>query len=73
MRDLRQVNLALLAKWWWRYLLENGGIWKEIVLARYGGCHPSPHLGDRPSDLRGVSSWWSNISLLGGDKEASAD
>ena len=36
-----------------------------IIVALYGGCHPSPHLGGRPSGLRGVSSWWSNISLLG--------
>lgn len=73
MRDLRQVNLALLAKWRWRYLLGEGGIWKDIIFARYGGCFPSPHLGGRPSGLRRVSSWWSNISLLGGDKEADGD
>jgi len=72
-RDLRQVNLALLAKWRWRYLLGEGGIWRDIICARYGGCLPSPHLGGRPSGLRGVSSWWSNISLLGGDRDASKD
>jgi len=64
-RDLRQVNLALLAKWRWRYLLGEGGVWRDISFARYGGCLPSPHLGGRPSGLRGASSWWSNISLLG--------
>jgi len=32
-----------------------------------------PHLGGRPSGLRCVSLWWSNISLLGGDKEATRD
>jgi len=72
-RDLRQVNLALLAKWRWRYLVGDGGIWNNIISARYGGCLPSPHLGGRPSGLRGASSWWSNISLLGGDKEAAVD
>jgi len=70
-RDLRQVNLALLAKWRWRYLTGEGGLWREIIHARYGGCHPSPHLGCRPPGLRGVSSWGLNISLLGDDREAS--
>jgi len=32
-----------------------------------------PHLGGRPSGLRGVSSWWSDISLLGGVTEALRD
>ena len=72
-RDLRQVNLALLAKWRWRFLLGDGGLWCDILIARYEVCHPSPHLGGRPSGLRGVSSWWSNISLLVGDKEVTVD
>jgi len=71
-RYLRQVNLALLAKWRWRYLLGDGGLWRDILIACYGVCYPSPHLGGRPSGLRGVS-WWSNISLLGGDREATGD
>lgn len=70
-RDLRQVNLALLGKWRWRFLVGDGGVWRNIILARYGECHPSPDLGGRPSSLRGASSWWSNISLLGGDRAAS--
>lgn len=50
-----------------------GGGWRNIIFARYGGCLPSPHLGGRPSGLRGASSWWSNISLLGGEKEDAED
>jgi len=48
-------------------------LWCDILIARYEVCHPSPHLGGRPSGLRGVSSWWSNISLLVGDKEVTVD
>jgi len=55
-RDLRQVNLALLAKWQWQFLVGEGDIWRDIIFAHYGGCHPSPHLGGRPSGLRGASS-----------------
>lgn len=53
MRDFRWVNLALLAKWRCHFLLEDGAIWRDIILALYGVCHPSPHLGGRPSGLRG--------------------
>ena len=73
MRDLRNVNLALLAKWRWRLLQGNDGIWRDIIRTRYGVGQPSPHLGGRPSGLRGVSSWWSNISLLGSDRAATED
>ena len=72
-RDLHQVNLALLAKWRWCHLLGDGGLWRDILIARYGDCHPSPHLGGRPSRLRVVSSSWSCISLMGGDREAIED
>jgi hypothetical protein len=72
-RDLRQVNLALLAKWRWRFLLEEGGLWRDILIARYDVCYPSPHLGGKPSGLRGASPWWSVISLLGSDKEEAGD
>ena len=60
-RDLRQVNLALLAKWRLRYLVGDGGIWRDIISARYGGCHPSPHLGSRPSGLRPAMVGWGFI------------
>lgn len=50
-----------------------GGLWCDILVARYGRGYPSPHLGGRPSGLRGVSSWWSSISLLGGEKGATRD
>jgi len=72
-RHLRQVNLALWAKWHWRFLEGDGGIWRDIILARCDVCHPSPRLSRRPSGVCGMSSWWSNIYLLGGDREATGD
>jgi hypothetical protein len=72
-RDLLQVNLALLAKWRWRYLLEEGGLWRDLLIARYGVCYPSPHLGGKPSGLRNASPWWSVISTLGTDKDVIGD
>ncbi|MCI57449.1 ribonuclease H protein, partial [Trifolium medium] len=57
-RDLRVVNLALLGKWRWRLLCGGQGIWRDILLARYGSLYPSPHLGGRPVGFRGTSSDW---------------
>ncbi|MCH80102.1 LINE-1 reverse transcriptase like [Trifolium medium] len=44
-RDLHAVNLALLGKWRWRVIVGDQGIWRDIILARYGSLFPSPHLG----------------------------
>ncbi|GAU25276.1 hypothetical protein TSUD_17890 [Trifolium subterraneum] len=43
--DLRCVNLALLAKWRWRLLERGHGIWRDILLARYGTLDPYTHPG----------------------------
>jgi len=62
-RDLRQVNLALLGKWRGCSLLGDGGLWRDILNARYGVSYPSPHLGGRPSGHRGglVFPFWGGI------------
>ena len=35
-RCLRRFNSALLAKWLWRYGLENDAIWRRVIGAKYG-------------------------------------
>ncbi|GAU46080.1 hypothetical protein TSUD_180160 [Trifolium subterraneum] len=35
-RDVRLVNLSLLAKWRWRLLLPGSSLWKEVLVAKYG-------------------------------------
>lgn len=60
-----QVALAVL--------VGDDGILRDIILARYGACHPFHHLGGRPSGLRLVSAWWSSIFLLVGGMEATED
>ncbi|GAU12686.1 hypothetical protein TSUD_121780 [Trifolium subterraneum] len=32
---------------------------------RYGSLFPAPHFAGRPNGFRGVSLWWSDVSLLG--------
>ena len=34
-RCLRRFNSALLAKWLWRYGLENGALWRRVIGAKY--------------------------------------
>ena len=34
-KDIRMFNCALLAKWKWRLLSEEKGIWKEILVSKY--------------------------------------
>ncbi|GAU21871.1 hypothetical protein TSUD_33680 [Trifolium subterraneum] len=35
-RDVRLVNLSLLAKWRWRLLLPGRPLWQEVLVAKYG-------------------------------------
>ncbi|PNX59052.1 ribonuclease H, partial [Trifolium pratense] len=35
-RDLRFVNISLLAKWRWKLLTYEPDVWKDVVIARYG-------------------------------------
>jgi hypothetical protein len=72
-RDLRAVNLALLSKWRWRLLSGGQGIWRDILMARYGSLYPSPHLGGRPVGFKGTSAWWRDVSLLGGSMDSTSD
>ncbi|GKV25095.1 hypothetical protein SLEP1_g34588 [Rubroshorea leprosula] len=59
-RDLRKFNLALMGKWWGR-LAENGeGMWKKIIVEKYG--KGGGHWQDWLDENRGVgSSWWRDV------------
>jgi hypothetical protein len=35
-RQLREINTALLVKWCWRMLVEKIGLWYRVLIARYG-------------------------------------
>ncbi|GKU99298.1 hypothetical protein SLEP1_g12166 [Rubroshorea leprosula] len=59
-KDLRKFNLALMGKWWGR-LAENGeGIWKKIIVEKYG--KGGGHWQDWIDENRGVgSTWWRDV------------
>jgi hypothetical protein len=63
-RDLRLVNLSLLAKWRWKLLSVGDEVWKNLVIAKYG----NHILGNvRLEVLSGghlCSSWWKDLCRL---------
>ena len=60
--SLKAQNLALLAKWWWRFKVENGVLWKRVITSIHG---PSGKLGEGTS--KGI---WGNIAKVNKDIEA---
>ncbi|MCI03681.1 RNA-directed DNA polymerase (Reverse transcriptase), partial [Trifolium medium] len=66
-RDLRLVNLSLLAKWRWKLLSPDMEVWKDVVVAKYGQeIIGKGNLGDL-SIPRLASKWWSGICNLDKD------
>lgn len=35
-KDVGKINMTLLAKWKWRLVLEENGLWKKVIEFRYG-------------------------------------
>ncbi|GAU44350.1 hypothetical protein TSUD_129240 [Trifolium subterraneum] len=63
-RDIKIVNLSLLAKWRWRLLLPGNPLWKQVLVAKYGN-----HILNRViwSDIRIpslASKWWKDVCSL---------
>ena len=54
--DIRKFNLALLAKWRWRWLSDGRGRWKELLESKYG-------MEDEPvqTPLKRQSWWWRDL------------
>jgi hypothetical protein len=63
-RDLRLVNLSLLAKWRWRVLLEEEELWKNVIIAKYGLRAVGNVRLDDAMFGNLCSSWWRNVCNL---------
>jgi hypothetical protein len=35
-RRMREFNIALLDKWCWQMVVDKGGLWFRVLVARYG-------------------------------------
>jgi hypothetical protein len=63
-RDLRWVNVSLLAKWKWKLLSCEPELWKEVMVARYGlDVMGKRNLGDCDVTKLG-SKWWRDLCLI---------
>ncbi|GAU34179.1 hypothetical protein TSUD_162800 [Trifolium subterraneum] len=64
-RDLKAVNLSLLMKWRWRLLnSEDTGLWKEVLVAKYGGHILHNVVWSLGSPPYRASLWWKDINDL---------
>ncbi|MCH84701.1 putative ribonuclease H protein [Trifolium medium] len=60
-RDIRLVNLSLLAKWRWKLFLEEEEVWRNVLEAKYGegvlgnACIEPAVYGN------GCSPWWNDL------------
>ncbi|KAJ9559863.1 hypothetical protein OSB04_005023 [Centaurea solstitialis] len=56
--SLATMNQALLAKWWWRFLSENGALWLKVIKSLYGS---RGGLEGGASRVSGGFSAWRNV------------
>jgi hypothetical protein len=63
-KDVRLVNMSLLAKWRWKLLMEGDEVWKNVVVAKYG----DEVLGNVALEVRPgatlYSTWWKDLCRL---------
>jgi len=61
-KETRNLNSALLAKWKWRILSDAGGKWKEILISIYGSETDRIQVG-----LKYQSWWWRDLAKVCGE------
>jgi hypothetical protein len=68
-RDLRLVNISLLAKWKWKLLSHDIELWKDVVVARYGSDVMGKRSLGEIDITRMGSPWWRDLCLLEKDSD----
>ena len=58
-RQLREFNLSLFGKWYWRMLVDRGGFWYRVLVARYGEEAGRLEVGGRSG-----SYWWREVARI---------
>ncbi|GKV14573.1 hypothetical protein SLEP1_g25427 [Rubroshorea leprosula] len=62
-KDLRKFSLVLLGKWWGRLAKSEEGLWRKVIIGKYGESRG--HWFDWVRDSRGGGSiWWRDIQNL---------
>lgn len=60
---LKNRNIALLAKWWWRFGSEDSALWKDVVIAKY--YNGRNQLGIENISSPRTSKLWGDILKIG--------
>lgn len=63
-KDVRVMNVSLLAKWRWRLLDGENALWKDVLEEKYGPCKGCMLVGGAPSWPRFTSVWWKDLVRL---------
>jgi len=63
-REVKMVNLSLLAKWKWRLLQEDQPLWKRVLVDKYGDHVKGVAPGEGTRWPRFTSLWWRNLMSL---------
>jgi len=63
-RDVRVLNVSLLAKWKWRLLDGEMALWKEVLVEKYGPQVTAMVDGELCTHWRNASSWWKDVVSL---------
>jgi hypothetical protein len=64
-RDIRAVNISLLAKWRWRLLLDDTSLWKAVIKGKYGDLVIGRLEVAEECKPWFSSSWWKDVCLIG--------
>lgn len=65
-KNLELFNIALLTKWRWRILVEDGNsLWKQVLVERYGLDGRWPDDNECRRGWARKSIWWRDLCLLG--------
>jgi hypothetical protein len=64
-RDIRAVNISLLAKWRWRLLFDDNALWKEVLKGKYGASVIGNAVLGEDCKPWYSSLWWKDICGIG--------
>jgi len=63
-KNVRYFNRALLAKWKWRLMGEEKGMWKQILTSKYG-----TDIDQNCNNKKNLSWWWKDLGKCYGEGE----
>ena len=63
-RRLKEVNVCLLIKWWWRFRISNNVLWKRILYSKYR--MKEIDWQQSTGEQQRMSRVWADIVMIGG-------